>query len=557
MPDLTTLTRLAGLVAKHHGAFRAGGTTDGQVSDDDAATADGEEFAAALESYGPTYIKFGQLLSTREDLLPIGYTTALARLQDDVAAIDAADARAAIEDSLGTTVKALFAEFDDKPLATASLAQVHRATTRTGRDVVVKVLRPGTRDTVQNDMTSLTQLAEFLDRNTPIGPRLGAQRMLAQFRRSMGDELDYRKEAANLTVFAELAEDEPLLFVPRPLDDYSTDRVLTMEHVPGKKVTDVTPLGLLDVDGPALASALFRFMLRAMLIDGLLHADPHPGNLLLMPDGRLAMIDLGMVVRIPKPVRANLVKLLVSIGDGDGEGAASVMAGMGHPLEDFDAGAFREDVAHLVSSTLALGPQLQAGTVLMELARLSGQHGLRPPAEMTLVAKALLNLDQTTQHLDPAFSPVDAIQDNIATIIEAGLKPSLAQVFVQTLEGKEFVERLPRRANRIMESLSQGELELRVRAFDEHRVLSVVGQVANRVSTALVLAAMILASAVLMFVDAGPRLMGYPALAMVVFLVALGGGLWLVLGILWHDLPLRRRARRAEKREEMGTRRAE
>lgn len=272
MPDLTTVTRLAGLLAKHHAAFRQGGTTDGGVVEPETAASDGEEFARQLESYGPAWIKFGQLLSTREDLLPQGYTTALGRLQDKVDPVDAAEVRAAIEASLGASVGTLFAEFDDVPLATASLAQVHRATTRTGRDVVVKVLKPGTREVVARDLASLGQLAEFVDRNTSIGPRLGAQRMFAQFRRSMSDELDYRKEAANLALFADLVADEPLLLVPRAIADYSSDAVLTLERVPGRKVTDITPLGLLDIDGPGLAAALFRFMLRAMLLDGVLHS---------------------------------------------------------------------------------------------------------------------------------------------------------------------------------------------------------------------------------------------------------------------------------------------
>lgn len=452
MPDLTTIARLGTLLAKHARAFRVGAPDAALPVESDAAgaSADGAEFAATLESYGPTYVKFGQLLSTREDLLPTGYTTALARLQDRVEPLPVADVRATIEAELGASVSTLFSSFDDAPLAAASLAQVHRATTRTGRDVVVKVLRPGARETVHADLESLTQLADFVDRNTPIGPRLGAGRMLAQFRRSLSDELDYRKEAAHLRLFAHLAEDEPDLVVPLPVADYSTSAVLTLEYVPGRKVTDVAPLGLLDVDGPRLAATLFRFMLRAMLVDGVLHADPHPGNLLLTPDGRLGLIDLGMVARIPKPVRAALVKLLVSIGEGDGDATAGTLAAMGHQLEDFDAAAFRDDVSHLVSSTLSLGPDIQAGSVLMELARLAGAHGLRPPAEMTLVAKALLNLDKATQHLDPAFSPVEAIGDNIATIVEAGWKPSAGSLFVDSLEGKEFVARLPRRANRIL-----------------------------------------------------------------------------------------------------------
>lgn len=552
MPDLTTIARLGTLLAKHARAFKLAGPDAVAASDADPTTiADGEAFAASLESYGPAYIKFGQLLSTREDLLPPAYTAALERLQDKVEAVPVEDIRAAIEEQLGASVSTLFTEFDDKPLASASLAQVHRATTRTGKDVVVKVLRPGAREVVRADLESLSQLADWVDANTPIGPRLGASRMLAQFRRSMGDELDYRKEAANLVLFGRLAASEPDLIVPQPIADYSTDSVLTLDRIPGKKVTDVGPLGMMDVDGPELAATLFRFMLRAMLMDGILHADPHPGNLLLTPDGRIGLIDLGMVARLPRPVRTSLVKLLVSMGDSDGDATASILASMGHPLETFDPAAFRDDVGHLVSSTLALGADIQAGSVLMELARLSGAHGLRPPAEMTLVAKALLNLDKATQHLDPAFSPMEAISANLSTIVEAGFKPSLGTTFIESLEGKEFIERLPRRANRILESLSQGELEVRIKAFDEARVLSVMGQAANRLTAGLVLAAMIVASALLMFVNAGPTVGGYPALASVVFLVALAGGIWLAGGILLHDLPIRRRAKRQDRRERM------
>lgn len=552
MPDLSTIARLGTLLAKHARAFRSGAGATG-VDDDATSASDGEDFARSLEGYGPTYVKFGQLLSTREDLLPTTYTVALARLQDSVEPIDAAQIRAAIEESLGASVSTLFSAFDDTPLAAASLAQVHRATTRNGREVVVKVLRPGVREVVRTDLASLSQLADFVDQRTPLGPRLGASRMFGQFSRSMADELDYRKEAANLALFARLAADEPDLLIPSVLADYSSDSVLTLDLVPGKKVTDVTPLGLLDVDGPKLAGTLFRFMLRSMLLDGVLHADPHPGNLLLTPDGRIGLIDLGMVARLSKPVRASLVKLLVSIGDTDGDAAASILAGMGHPLEDFDAAAFRDDVSHLVSSTLALGADIQAGGVLMELARLSGSHGLRPPAEMTLVAKALLNLDRATQHLDPGFSPLDAIQENLSVILKAGLNPSLGSMFVQTLEGKEFIERLPRRANRVLEDLSQGELEIRVRAFDEHRVLSVLGQVANRLTAGLVIAAMIVAGALLMFVNAGPTVAGYPALASIVFLLALAFGVWLAFGILLHDLPIRRRAKIRDRRERMAS----
>lgn len=548
MPDVAMMTQLGGLLVRHMKAFSTDTSPIPGEPAEPGERDDAERFTASLESLGPTFIKFGQLLSTRQDLLPAAYTEALTRLQDNVEPVPVEAIRARIEESLGAPVSTLFAEFDDAPLASASLAQAHRAVTRSGRDVVVKVLRPGVRDRVRRDLASLGELADFADANTPVGPRLGAARMLAQFRRSMADELDYRKEAANLDLFRALVDDEPDLLVPGYVADYSTDDVLTLEFVPGRKITDVGPLTMLDVDGARLAASLFRFMLKAMLIDGILHADPHPGNLFLTPDHRVALLDVGMVVRLPGRLRSSIVKLLVSIGDGDGEGAAAVLADMGHPTDEYDAAAFRDDVSHLVSSTLSMGADLQAGAVLMQLTRISGTHGLRPPAEMTLVAKALLNLDQATQHLDPGFTPVEAIRANLPTILAAGLTPSAGQSLLGGIEGKEFLERLPRRANRLLDALSDGELTFKVNAFDENRALMVLQQVANRVSTALILAAVTIAAALLMFADVGPRLWGYPALGTVFFLVAAVGGLVLVARILWHDRPVRRTVKRTDRR---------
>ncbi|WP_198928265.1 AarF/ABC1/UbiB kinase family protein [Tessaracoccus sp. ZS01] len=549
---MAMITRLGTLLVRHMGAFSTQSSEiPGDSPDSNKTAEDARNFTRSLEEMGPTFIKFGQLLSTRRDLLPAVYTDELSRLQDDVEVVPVEQIRARIEESLGASVNAMFSEFDDVPIAAASLAQVHRGVTKSGRDVVVKVLRPGVRDRVRNDLDSLAGLADFVDHNTPVGPRLGAARMLAQFRRSMADELDYRKEAANLRLFADLAEDERDLVVPTPIDDYSTDEVLTLELMPGKKITDVGRIELLDVDGPALAGSLFHFMLKAMLVDGILHADPHPGNLFLTPDHRIAILDVGMVVRLPARVRTSLVKLLVAIGDADGEAAAMVLAGMGHPLEDYDAAAFRDSVTHLVSTTLAMGPDLQAGTVLMELARLSGEHGLRPPAEMTMVGKALLNLDQATQHLDPGFTPIEAIRANVSTILRAGFSPSAGQTLLSGLEGKEFIERLPRRANRILDSLAEGELSFNINAVDEDRLHMVLHQVANRVSVALILAAITVAAALLMVADVGPRLLGYPALGAIFFLIAAIGGLVMVVGILFEDRPPVRRVKRRDRRRKL------
>lgn len=518
-------------------------TSDAEAQLDPAAARKAVDLAADLERMGPTYIKLGQLLSTRYDMLPPVYTDALARLQDSVEPFPAEQAREIVEAEIGARIRHLFESFDDKPVGAASLGQVHRARTRSGKDVVVKVQRPGIRETVRDDMAVLTQLAELAERRTDVGRRFGITRLLAQFRRSLVGELDYRRESANLVRFGELTAPYPHLVVPQPLPDYTTSRVLTMDFVAGRKVTDVTPYGLLDIDAPTLVAELFRCYLQMILVEGTLHADPHPGNILLTPEGTLALLDLGMVATVPPRIQDKVVKVLLAIGDGDGEEAASVLASMGHPLDGYDAASFRDDVAHLVSSTVAMGADLQAGAVLVQLSRLSGQHGLRPPAEMSMIGKALLNLDQTTAHLDPSFAPAEAIRDNLAQIMRGGLSVSSAGIMAAAIEAKEFTAQLPRRANRILDSLADGELTVRVNAIDEQRLLMVLQRLTNRLTMGLVLAAIVVGAALMMQVPTASEILGYPAIAMVFFVLAAVAGAVLVAWIALTDRKVARRPR--------------
>ena len=504
-----------------------------------------EELADDLERMGPTYIKLGQLLSTRVDLLPPAYTEALARLQDRVEPFPFEQAREIVEEELGVSIRNAFAEFDETPLAAASLGQVHRATLRSGREVVVKVQRPGIRETVRDDMKALTKLAEFADNHTDVGRRYGFGQLLAQFRRSLAAELDYQREAANLLRLRTLIRDHPHLHVPEPVADYTSSRVLTMDFVPGRKVTDVGPLGLLDVDGEPLVRDLFNAYLHMILVDGFLHADPHPGNVLLTPDGRLALLDLGMVATVPPRMQDSLVKLLLAIGDGDGDEAATVLATMGSPLEGYDAARFREDVAALVTRSVSLGGDVQAGAVLVELSRLSGTHGLRPPAEMAMVGKALLNLDQVTQHLDPAFAPAEAIRESVAEIMSSGMRVSPSGIMAAAIDAKEFTANFPRRANKVMQSLAEGTFSVRVDAVDEARLLHVLQRLANRLTTGVVLAALVVGAALMMQVPTSSRILGYPAIAMVFFLLAAVGGAALVASILVTDRKIARQEGRA------------
>lgn len=539
---------LARLLVRHGRSDVASGAGFDEFLVDDqgdrGSQAEADQLAADLEAMGPTYIKLGQLLSSRVDLLPPPYTDALMRLQDEVEPFPFEQVREIVEDELGAQVRHLFDSFDEQPLAAASLGQVHRARTRSGREVVVKVQRPGIREVIRDDMEALRKLAEFVDGHTDMGRRYGFAQLLGQFRRSLAGELDYQREAANLRRLAELTADYPSLVVPQAIGDYSSSRVLTMEYVPGRKVTDVGPLGLLDVDGRPLVRDLFSAYLHMILVDGFLHADPHAGNVLVTPDGRLALIDLGMVATVPGRVQDKLVKLLLAISDADGDQAADILASMGQQLDGFDGALFREDVSALVTRAVALGGELKAGGVLVELSRLSGEHGLRPPPEMAMVGKALLNLDQVTRHLDPDFAPADAIRENLSEILNSGLRLSPSGLMAAAIDAKEVAANLPRRLNALMETLAAGSFSVKVDAIDEARVLHVMQRLANRLTTGIVLAALIVGAALMMQVPTDSRILGYPAIAMVFFLLAAVGGAALVVSILVTDRRVARQAHR-------------
>lgn len=527
--------------------MRAAGFDGGvaELAADDATggevPSEGRALANDLEALGPTFIKLGQLLSTRVDLIPPAYAGALSRLQDDVAPITYEEVEQVFTAEIGVDTKTAFAWFDHEPLASASLGQVHRAETRSGRSVVVKVQRPGIRERIREDMAALTELARWLDDHTDSGRRFGFGELLNEFDQSLRDELDYRREASNLRRLAGIVESYQRLVVPCPLDDFTSGKVLTMDYLPGRKITSLGPLDRMEMDGCALADELFRAYLDQILIEGFFHADPHPGNISLTDDGRIAMLDLGMVARVPHRMQDRLVKLLVAVSAGRGEEAAELTMEMGTRLDGFDEVRFVRGAADLVARNHDLGvSEIDAGSLVMELQRLSGETGLRLPPELALLGKALLNLDQVARALDPSFSPSEVIQRHATDILQSRLRPSRERLFSAALEAREFIEELPGRVNKFMDAAANGELKVKIDAIDEKAFLTGLQQLANRITMGLVLAALIIGAAMLTQVETTATMFGYPALAIVCFLLASLGGAALLWSIAVGDRKNRR-----------------
>ena len=497
-----------------------------------------EELASDLENLGTTFIKLGQLLSTRGDLLPEPYLDALARLQDKVEPFSFEEVDAIVSSELGIRISKAFAEFDPEPLAAASLAQVHRAWMRDGRAVVVKVQRPGVREQIVNDLEALEEVASFIDAHTEIGKRYEFVNMLADLRRSLLREIDFQREGNNLLRLGDSLRDFRRIVIPEPIDDFTTSRVLTMDYVSGKKITALSPLRLMEVDGAKLSEELFRAYLKQTLVDGFFHADPHPGNVFLTDDNRIALLDLGMVSNIGSTFQENYLRLLLAISNGRGDEAAEISIKMGEPKPRFDESDFRHRVSDLVAehADTALD-RIDAGQVVLRIERIAADTWFRLAPEFTMIAKTLMNLDRVVYILAPNFDPNAIIREEASNLILRSLMNSAepARIMSGVLEVKEFVERFPARINKILDAIGNNELKIAVDAIDERVVLDGLQKVANRITIGLVLAALIVGAALLMRVETSFRLFGYPGLPMIFFLLAAIGALVLIFNILLYD----------------------
>ncbi len=496
------------------------------------------ELAADLERLGPTFVKLGQLISTRADLIPAAYLEALARLQDNVEPFSFEQVENIVAVEIGARLSKAFQEFEAKPLAAASLGQVHRAVLRSGESVVVKVQRPGVREQVAEDLDALAEIAQVLDAHTAAGRRFEFSKIVEELRKSLLRELDYRQEAANLHLMRERLSQFERLVIPKPIDDYSTGRVLTMEQVSGKKITKLSPIARLDVDGPALAEELFRAYLHQILVLGVFHADPHPGNVFLTDDHRIALLDLGMVARVGPAMQEHLLRLLLAIADGQSDRAAEVAAKMGHPRDQYDEVKFHRRIADLVAQQQdATVGQMQVGRVVLEVTQISADCGLSVPSELTMLGKTLLNLDLVGRTLDPAFDPNESIRRNGASVLRHRTWQSLspANLMSALLETKELVERLPGRLNQLLELVATNKLRVQVDTIDPDFLMSGLQKIANRIALGLILASLIVGAAMLMRIETTFRIFGYPGFAILFFLAASAGGLALVVQILRSD----------------------
>ena len=504
-----------------------------------------EQFVTDLESLGPTFVKLGQMLSTRPDMVPVEFATALERMQENVAPIPVERVAAIIEQELGASVSKLFATFDAVPLGCASIAQVHRAELHDGRQVAVKVQKPEVAAQLRSDLEVLRSFALAADHLTQVGRRVRLRDWLNEFAKTLMQELDYQAEAENLQRFGQHLKPFKPLWVPQPIWDYCSHRVLTMELAQGVRVDMIPDVRRTEQPMAPLAAALIRGYVDQIFVHGEIHADPHPGNLRVTPAGRLAIFDLGMVAHMPPRLRERLLKLLFAAVDGRGEEVADEIIGISTRLEFFDEERYLRETGQIIAR-YAANSSFSEGRVVLDLVRIATASGLRTPPELSLLGKALLNLETVCRLLSPDLDTRRIVEKQLQHVMRARLKKSLsaANLASEAMEMQQLLRDGPRKMTDILALLAENRLQMKVTGLEESRLMENLQKIANRVSAGIVTAALILAAAMMMKVDTGWHLFGYPAIAFTLMLI----GVFLGLGIILSALIFDRRARSKEER---------
>ena len=563
-------------------ALEGNGLGDSDDGHDPDSPGKAKAFRERLVELGPAYIKLGQVLSTRPDLLPRQYIEELEHLQDDVPPMSYEQVEQTIEEELSARISKLFASVEQEPLGSASLGQVHAAELRDGRSVVVKIQRPNLREQLSEDIEYFRELATFLTDHTSAGARVDMIGVVQQVERALVDELDYRTEARNAASFRKSLAVFPHILIPRVIDAYTTHKVLTTERIRGVKIDAIPPISRIEYDFEELAEEFAHAYLQQITDSGHFHADPHPGNVFIVLPGRdnprtpaeaaaddrrqvvrpgatalvqsedaakaaavpapprddpkLALIDFGMTAHLTGTMRDHVVRLLLAMAENHGDAAAETLIEMGEAPEDFDRAAYIRDVAALVAKhTNQTVEETPAGVVLYEMITIAYREGLRLPAELTLLAKALFNLDAVTRALDPSFNPSESIRNYTAEIANKRAQRDMSprRLFQMASETSDLLRALPHRLDIFTQKLVADDFAVRVDTPQLGSLLLGLEKVANRIFTGLVLGGLLVASGLLLQYQRRLGTIGFVIAALI--------GLWMVGTILIQDRRSKRR----------------
>ena len=495
-----------------------------------------EHLRTALEELGTTFIKLGQILSTRADLLPPDYLAELVKLQDSAPSVPFEAIREVVRKELGQPIEEVFLRFDPKPLAAASIGQAHAATLKDGTEVVVKIRRPGVVEQVEEDLTILKELAEAVSGRLELANRYDIPGIVEEFSETLRAELDYTREGHNAERFAENFADEPRLHIARVYWETSTSRVLTLERIRGTKISDVASLDKQGIDRAALAKFATDVVMRMVCEDGFFHADPHPGNFFIEADGTIGLIDFGMIGILDDQTQDHLADLLIYINQQDADRLVDVLLDLGVTKTRIDRASLRHDVQHLMSTYwgLPLG-ELRIAALLNDVLAAMRKNHLHLPSNLSLLLKTVIMIEGMGVKLDPEFRLTTVLESYAERLIMRKYSPiKLIRTMGQaSLDLARLGTEMPQHLRRIVNATENGSLQVGMRPEGFDPIINRFEKISNRIVLGVIAAAFINGLAVLTSVYRPP---GWESWAWIVFafgfVCALTLGVYLAFNIL-------------------------
>ena len=497
---------------------------------------DPERLRLMLEELGPTYIKFGQILSTRYDILPKEYIKELEKLQDTVPPFGHDEACHIITEEFGMPIDEIFATFSCEPFASASLGQVHLATLPSGEKVIVKVQRPGIREVIDSDLTILHDLAHFADQHIRETRALNPVGVISEFERIIRAELDYTLEAQNADELRENFSDDPTVKIPLVYWDYTRWQVLTMEFIDGIKVSDLEAIEQAGLDRAIISRNFATAFLKQIFLQGTFHGDPHPGNVLVMEGNVVAFIDFGIIGHLDQVIRADLVDFFIALSENDADSVIEVLAHIGIiDYNEIDLPQFRFEISNMITKYYGMSLRyVNTGVMMREMISMILRYHGNVPSNLLLLSKALMIEEEVCSQLDPDYNLQDLAKPFIHNLVMERMHPKrIIREWLRMIPGfGRLVRGLPHRIDQILLRAEKGTLRLEFEHHGLDHIVSELDVMSNRIASSMIISALIIASALVIQSGMQPFVCGVPVLGIIGFLIAGILGMGLVFSIM-------------------------
>ena len=494
-----------------------------------------ERLRLALEELGPTFVKLGQILSTRPDVIPQAFVREFEKLQDNVPSFSFEKVMSQLANELGAPAETFFAEIDPEPLAAASIAQVHRARLNSGEDVVIKVRRPGIVEVVESDINALMALARLAEQHLPGSDIYDPAGLVREFARTIRREMDFFREGQTIEKFRDNFSGTPWMYFPRVYREQSARGVLTLEFVEGIKVSDLARLDQQGYDRKIIAQRGADAFLEMVLNHGFFHGDLHPGNVLILPANAICLLDYGIVGRLDDTLKNFLIDILYAIVNRDMDEMVSLLLFGGEISEDLDIRELKRDLFNFIDGYYEVPlKDIEVGRMLMEFIEIITLYNIRIQSDLMLLIKSLVLIEGMGRNLDPGFNMVEHLRPAITRALRRkySARRISRDINAILLSYLNLARNIPRDLKEIINRINNNKFKINLEHRGLDRFTAEFDRSVNRLSLSMILAAMIIGSSIIMQTDKGPKLMGFPALAFLGYSVAALIGFWLIYAIL-------------------------